>query len=124
MSTRGSGETRRRWTEEQRRRLEEETRAFRTVPEAAEALYVAWGVPLRVMQSQLYDMFTLGRLPHLELVRPRDSSLGVTPRMAKALRELVRVMRSDGATDALVSVRGAQVQVQLSRQGATFDLEF
>jgi hypothetical protein len=76
------------------------------------------------MSAQLYDMYMRGRLQHLELARPRDSSLGVTPGMARALREMVRAMRLQGITDALVSTRGEHVQVQLSRSGSTLDLEF
>ena len=123
MATNRKDNARHRWTQEEREKLLDASLAYTTISEAADALYVDFGHPRQAVYSQLYDLFLRGKAPHLSLSKERGTRNETSPAFARALRELVRVMRLDGASDILVSVKADSVHVQISRSATTLDLD-
>ncbi len=122
MATKRPEETRHRWTPEERRRLVELSRPFSTITGAAEAVYVEMSMPLNAVRAQLYELYLKGQAPHLSVTREERGEL--SPAVVRAVRELARAMRVDGISDALVTVDGESIHLQVVRRAQTFDLDF
>lgn len=121
MSTKPTNETRHRWTPADRAKLLTLSARYTTVGEATDGSYVEMGMPRNAVYAQLYDLFLRGKAPHLGL--SREAKTDFSPAFARALRELIRVMRVEAATDCLVTVTAEKTSVQVVRRAATVDLD-
>lgn len=120
-------ESRHRWTTPERKKLIELSRGCRTVNEAARVAYLSGEFsPLkeRSLYAQLYDLYLRGQASWLELDKERsEQPLSMSPSLHRAVREMVRVMRTENVSDAMLSLTEGGVKVQLARRTETIDIE-
>lgn len=119
MATNRPAETRHRWTKAEIARLIEQSAPHSTIGEAADALYVGFALPRQAVAGKLYQLHLKGLLPWLTVSREMKDEVG--PAFTAALCELVRTMRIEGISDALVNI-GPPATVQIQRRTVTLEI--